>query len=551
MAATKEELQQALLAAHRAGDTASAAKLAAELNKLDNPPSIASRIPTVNPMGLARGIGDMAVSAARGLVNRPALSAQGLVGAVQGAIDPNMTAREGFAQAQAQGRADIETGRGLVGSEHLRTPEGRQLAQQLGSLPVISHIGRALDTIGGGIERIAGPEARDVIGSGVELATLRSPGRRPQTRGLQAIEQAKDWGYRAPPNTYVGEGQQLGSALDRTAQSVGGSEQVAARYAMANQRVTDRLAARAGGFADELPSPEALKQARQQATAVYDELKALDLPMSLNTRTFKQALQDLAQPSAGFPNARPARSVRLMLRGLQGSNATLPQVVDRVRELRASGYRHIKGDNVESNALGIAELKAADALDKEIDAFLVRTSARVTDPNLKAIMTRIYREYTDARTRLSVLHDIEDAMNPSTGTIDAARVAKLAEARTLHPELQKIAEAYNAIGPDGMKNAEKAVKAAQTLTPSDWAMGTVGASAGGFGGAAAAGPAGAAIGGIIGALAPSALRLGLRQYATRGEGVRAAQRATAATGRGISRAIAAGAAIDEGDEDEP
>lgn len=119
---------------------------------------------------------DLGISGARALVNKPAVTLRALMGGAVGAVSPNDTFRNAYAQSKAAGRADIEAGRGIVRSERLRTPQGEIAAEAIGGLPGIRHIGQAINWAGQKIEDVAGPEVRDTVESAVSLATLgRAP----------------------------------------------------------------------------------------------------------------------------------------------------------------------------------------------------------------------------------------------------------------------------------------------------------------------------------------------------------------------------------------
>lgn len=123
----------------------------------------------------ATGIGDLAVSSLRGMVNQPAVTLGALV---EGGLNPNDT----YLNARERLQGDIAQGRGLVGDASLRTPQGQQMGRVLGQAAgeVMQHFGvpQALEWVGDKIERVAGPTGRaiagDVTQSAATLAGLKA-----------------------------------------------------------------------------------------------------------------------------------------------------------------------------------------------------------------------------------------------------------------------------------------------------------------------------------------------------------------------------------------
>lgn len=114
----------------------------------------------------AIGAGDLLVSGARALVNKPATTLAGLVGAV----NPNDT----YIAARDRERAKIATDRYAVRDERLRTPQGQTLATLLSVLPK-TEAQLALALPGELGQAVGGEAGRDVADSAMMLATLRTP----------------------------------------------------------------------------------------------------------------------------------------------------------------------------------------------------------------------------------------------------------------------------------------------------------------------------------------------------------------------------------------
>lgn len=513
---------------------------------------------------LAVGVPDIAISSARGLVNRPALVVRGLAGGIGGALS-GQGFGAGYEQAKAAGRAEIEAGEGIVRSERLRTPEGETAAAALGNLPGVQQVGQVLSNVKQGLDRLVGQPTSDTLAAGAELATLRGaqgiPERIPVAgtggrlaRGTGASEQAvaaaERLGYTPLPTTLVGRnpaGQSLyaGTKTERTLAGLGGGEQVNARIAVRNQTITDRLAADAIKINEEFLTPVNVQMAVDHANAAYNKLKSFDVQVPLSSQYVNDVTR-IGQGVAGFPS-KPLPQIVALRDELLKATPSVPNIVDKVRSLREHAWRNRSSADPDAQLLGQAQRQAAEILDQELDRFMQTAAATTSNPNLQAILNRLYGEYTAARTQLSKLHDVRDAMNPVTGSIDAAVLARLSQTHRLAPELQQIADAYNAIGNDGMRNIQRATRiAGRPLTVADAAMGVVGANAGAYLG----GPAVAASGAAIAALGPAAARLLAREYVLRGRQTRAIQHQLSIGARGTGAAVAAGEAVDTEEDDE-
>jgi hypothetical protein len=505
-------------------------------------------VPEQKPLGVGgaiRGAADVALSAARGLVNKPAATVVG-IGTGIGEKLAGGSYTEGHMRGVEDANRRIAAGEGIVGDARLRTPEGPRVAEALGKVPIgygatVGDVSRGLENVGAGIERMAGPAARDIAGSAAELATLRGPASvRPVTAAAKAVDKARRWGFMPSPTTptglsAAGKPTVAGTPAERLAAGIGGAGKVDDTIAVRNQAKTDTYAAKAGELGD-TPSPASLTRAKSQADQAYANLKAFNVNVPLNSQAYQTAVMKLGDGVAGFPDKASA-TVRRLQRQLLSATPTVPNIVDKVRELRASSYKNKASADVAAQELGVAQRAAADLLDDQLDQFMKQAVSTTNNANLKSVLGRLHGEYTKARTKLSTLHDIEDAMNPATGTVDAAKIAGLRRPG-MNPELLKIADAYDALGANAMKNVSKASRGASIdITSADLAFIPMSA----YAGAQIGGGTGAA----IATLAPAATRLLAREYATRGYRARAIGGSIGAAARGGARAAAGGTLIED------
>lgn len=566
--ATREELQQAMLTAHRAGDTANAQRLAQAISAMDKAQ------PDQQPLGILgaiKGAADVGIAGLRGTGNQLMGTAFGLGGAIHGAAnrlgvpgtEPSsfMQGRDAYLQAARDDQTLIKEGR-------LRTPEGQRVAEWISNLPLssggpaalrVSDINRAFENVLGGIENVAGPEARDIVTSAATLATAKAGPARPASVAADAVAQAGRAGYMVPPTAILGydiplteralaavQGRRTagepiyaGSTADRAARTWGGSPEVDARIAMRNQQVTQQLAAESAKLPE--MTPAAVEKSAKAASSVYDTIKSLTGPnggalyVPLQSQNFYNRVMALDK-TPGWNPALPSApdSIAKLRNELLSVNPTVEGVVNRVRQLREDSFKNFNGD-AEAQNLGRAQREAADILDDELSDRLQFISRRATNPNLRSIATRIFDEYTDARAQLSRLHNLRNVMNGSTGTIDAAKVSRMrAQGYKIEPQLDEIANAYDAFGGTGMQTTEKAAKVGGTVSPLDIGSGAfIGFNAGSLAG----GGKGSLIGGVIGGLAVPFSRYAAQEFALRSPGARVVGNAA----RGITKAGARGA----------
>lgn len=505
----------------------------------------------------AVGGADLVLSTARGMVNGPALALRGLVGGIQSRMN-HQGFEEGYQNAQAAGRQEINSGQGIVGNEALRTPEGAQLAAGISNLPGVSQIGQALGNIRQGANKLIGPAATDIGAQALNLATLRGAAGIPErvaalptggrlTHGTgaaaDAVVNAEHAGFTPVPTTPVGRNeagrtQYAGTKTERTFAGLGGPEQVDARIAVRNQTVSDRLAAIDAKTGEEFPTPAGVDKAVAEQDKAYEALKKFDVPVPM-THQYVNQVAHLTDTTSKL-SERPTQEIfDLQHRLLDPANTeTVPKIVDTIRELRRDGYMNTQSTDAKLQKLGKVQRQAADILDNQVDSHIQLLAKTTNNPNLQSILSRLHSEYTAARTQLSVLHDVRDAMNPTTGSIDASVLAKLsADGRKLAPNLQRIADAYRAIGANGMRNIARTAKiAGRPLNFGDAAMGVIAGTATAHMGT----PGMAAAATAIAALAPAAARLAMREYALRGRGVRQVQHATSVGARAGALGVAAG-----------
>jgi hypothetical protein len=478
---------------------------------------------------------------------------RGTLEGIKGAIDPNDTYMDAKNRVHAEADAAFQQAAAMndAGSPGGISPEGRAMMGGLQQGAENFGIPQALDATGDVIEAVAGPEARDATGTAALLATMRAP-KSPAatTPGQLAVARMRQNGFIVPPGTPTGTGPggkplYAGTLTERTASRMASTATIEDAISMANQSVAQRYAARAGGLPEGQVTPGGVKRATDAANEAYGNLKKFDVQVLLPLPEYNGLLRrihdivDNTNPLRGRPNPD---IVALRDRLLKANGARVPHFVDEVRALREDSFLNSQaarnGGGARLESLSKAQRQAADILDDALDSFLRDTAAQMSkqDPATGAIVGKLYEGYTQARSRLSTLHVIRDAMNEQTGAIDASVIHNAGQTTRLHPDLQKIAEAYE-VNPKALRAPEQAARTASApLSAVDTislGFGVTGAGAGyAVGGATGAGL------GAMAAIAPLATRMVARQYALRGPSLRSAQRAAAMAVRAGARGVA-------------
>lgn len=277
-----------------------------------------------------------------------------------------------------------------------------------------------------------------------------------------AAEAGQAAGYVVPPT------QVRPSLVNRTLEGFAGKLTTAQNASARNQPVTNELARKAIGAAD--LSPESLASVRSRANQAYD-LLGKSAPFQADD-AFRSALERASgaskQMAADFPELRNAE-VSALVEGLAGRGEFGAQsTIEAVKQLRFAGSGNKGAMDPAKRALGSAQMKVAGALEDLIERNLERGGA-----------PELLTNFRDARTTLAKVYDIEKALNPASGNVDAAKLAQLLKkGRPLTGELKTAAE-FGAQFPKAVNTPERMGSLPQS-SPLDWAAALgVGAATGG------------------------------------------------------------------------
>ena len=355
-------------------------------------------------------------------------------------------AREESARQKAQfeqqygGMAGAEIGR--VGGQIIGTaPVGGILGKAVGS--VAPTLGRAIQTsgmasgslpvrmaggaiTGGASAAMINPEdagtgaaigaALPVIGK--VAAPIRNILRGPEQTAQMAksVTAAREAGYVIPPS------QARGSFVNRLLEGAAGKITTAQNASAANQNVTNQLAAKAIGVADDVAlSPAVLDDVRKTAGKAYEAVAALPVKPA-------QAADTLSN-IPGIPGVDPK------------------QLVFDLRKARndATGWYNSYARTADPDSL--AKAQAAKGMATKIQTGLEDYATSIGREDLVPEMVK-------ARELIAKTWSIQKALNPVSGSVDARKFAnELKKNKPLTNELRQIAE-FGSVFPKASQTPE-------------------------------------------------------------------------------------------------
>jgi hypothetical protein len=340
---------------------------------------------------------------------------------------------------------NIGTGIAMGGASALATPEEIGMspeefrAAKNKNIAIQGAIGGTLPAVGG------------------LVSALRGAKQTPQM--TQAIENAREAGYTMPP-TQAG-----GGILSRTLEGLAGKASTAQAASIKNQEITNKLATKSLGLPeDTVLSPEVIKSVRDTAGQTYEKLK--NTGEIITTDAYNKALDKIIEPfiktAKAFPDAEISPVIK-QISGLRTGSVEASAAVEKIKQLRTAADDAYRTGNTE---IGKANKDAAKALE---DAIEVHLTANYSPGLLK--------QFKDARELIAKTYTVENAMNKTTGTVDAKKLAdRLQRGKPMSEELKQVAQFGQAF-PKAIQTPER-IGGALGTSPLDWTMaGVTGGSA--------------------------------------------------------------------------
>jgi hypothetical protein len=371
-------------------------------------------------------------------------------GRVAGAIAPAAAVTKGVGMIPSFARANpIVQGAGLGATSGLLTPTntGETGADLYGNVAKNVAVGT---TLGGAIPAV-----------GSIPSMLR--GKAPSPQLAQSIQQARDLGYVIPPT------QANPSMLNRIMEGVAGKISTAQNASARNQEITNKLAAKSLGLADDtVITPQVLTDLRNTAGEAYKNLGMSGQVIA--DKSYINALDDIAKPfitaAQGFPDAPPSPVLNLV-QSLKSPSFDASAAIEKVRQLRTAADDAFRSGNTD---IGQASKKAAAAIENALEGHLSKTG-----------QGNLLTKFKDARQLIAKTYSIEKAANTTTGTIDAKKLAaQLQRGKPLSGELKSIAQFSQAF--PKASQATEGMGSLPQFSPLDYFAGVLGGvSTGGLG----------------------------------------------------------------------
>ena len=313
-----------------------------------------------------------------------------------------------------------------------------------------------VDPSSAGVGAIVGGAAPGVVGAlgygANKLGQLLSGPM--QSDAMRAsVKAAQDAGYVVPPT------QAKPTMMNRILEGTAGKLTTAQNASAKNQAITNGLAADALGISRDVQlSPQVLSGIRQQAGQAYQAVSSTGMiqPNAAYIQSLDNITRQARTAAAGFPNAKPSPLIDV-IETLKSPQFDASSAVSKISELRDSANSaYAQSDK----AMGKGLKEAAGVLEDAIDQHLTEISA-------PADMLKGFRE---ARQLIAKTYSVEKALNPTTGTVDAQKLAaQLAKGGPLSDGLKQAAQFAQSF-PKAAQPIEKMGSLPQ-LSPLDWAAG--------------------------------------------------------------------------------
>lgn len=218
-----------------------------------------------------------------------------------------------------------------------------------------------------------------------------------------AVEKAREAGYTVPP-TQAG-----GGIINRALEGMAGKASTLQEASVRNQAVTNKLAAKSLGLPDDaVLTPEVLGSIREEAGSAYEALKSLPKKAAVSA--------DSTMNRAAAPEINPAK----MVEDLKTARADA--------EAWYNAWK--RSAHPEDKAKANAFKAQATKLENQLEQYAEEMGKTDLLPKLR-----------DARQLIAKTYTVENAMNKTTGTVDAKELAKrLQKGKPMSEELKQVAE---------------------------------------------------------------------------------------------------------------
>ena len=264
-----------------------------------------------------------------------------------------------------------------------------------------------------------------VLLGGVPVVADLLRGQKPNPQVLQQVQQARDVGYVIPPT------QANPSLMNRIIEGISGKVTTAQNASLRNQAVTNQLTAKSLGLPeDTIITPEVLQNLRQTAGQAYENLGASGVVKT--SPKYIQALDNIepykdAKKAVQAFNSPEAKPIIDVVESLKTPSFDVSAALSKIKLLRNDADKAYRGGDA---SLGKANKEAAKVLENTIENYLANSK-----------QTDLLEKFRDARQLIAKTYTVEKALNQTTGTVDAKKLAaQLQKGKPLSGELKSVAE---------------------------------------------------------------------------------------------------------------
>jgi len=264
--------------------------------------------------------------------------------------------------------------------------------------------------------------ATPTIEKGIRAVGNFLRGTSPSQGTMQAAREAQKAGYVIPPT------QVKPSLINRLLEGSAGKISTAQNASFKNQQITNQLAARSLGLPDDVViTPDVLNNLRTKAGQAYENLGASGVIKT--SPKYIQALDDIepyknakkAMASFDSPEAKPIIDI---VESLKTPSFDVSAALSKIKLLRSDADKAYRANDA---TLGKVNKDAAKVLEDTIENYLANSK-----------QTDLLQKFRDARQLIAKTYSVENALNQTTGSIDAKKLAaQLAKGKPLSGELKQ------------------------------------------------------------------------------------------------------------------
>jgi hypothetical protein len=342
------------------------------------------------------------------------------------------------------------------GAQKLTSAVGNipQVAQKIGQIPSFLRATGQQTAIGGSLGYGLTPDeqnreqagmfgavtggAMPTVERGIKAVSNFFRGTSPSQGTMQAAAQGQEAGYVIPP-TQVNP-----SLLNRAIEGTAGKLTTAQNASFRNQQVTNQLAAKSLGLPeDTVITPEVLNNIRTTAGKAYENLGVTGTIKT--SPKFNKALdeigvyKDAKQAEKDFPTGKSSAIVEVV-DSLRSPAFDVRSAMSKINVLRNDADMAFKAGDT---GLYKANKEAGKILENTIENYLANTK-----------QTDLLNQFRNARQLIAKTYSVGKALNPATGTVEAAKLAQqLRAGKPLSGELKQIGE-FSSAFPTATKTTE-------------------------------------------------------------------------------------------------